>query len=69
MTNLKGYRTIAINVAFFVLLLGSALIGEINDPAVLRGIAVVMAVANVVMRFATTGPVGDPVVGGDDGEG
>lgn len=68
MLQLKGYRTVAINVAFFVLLLGSALIGEINDPAVLRGIAIVMAVANVVLRFATTGPVGDPTKGADDGE-
>jgi len=58
MTKFKGFRTIAINGAVFVVMLGAALSGQITDPDILRGIVMATAVANVVIRFFTDTSVG-----------
>lgn len=58
MTKFKGWRTLAINIAVFVVMLGAALSGQITDPAILRGIVMATAVANVVIRFFTDTAVG-----------
>lgn len=55
---LKGYRTIIVNAALFIVLLASALTGQIEDPEALRWIAIGTTVANVVLRFLTSTAVG-----------
>ena len=58
MNKFKGFRTVALNFAFFVVMLGGAFTGQITDPDTLRWMLVAQTVANVVIRFFTTTPVG-----------
>lgn len=58
MNALKGYRTIIANAALLVVMLGAALTGQIDDPAVLKGIVIATTVANVILRFLTDTAVG-----------
>lgn len=58
MNKFKGWKTLSINVAVFVVMLGAGVSGQITDPAILRGIVMATAVANVVIRFFTTTAVG-----------
>lgn len=58
MNKFKGTRTIILNAAVFVVMLGAGVSGQITDPDVLRGIVMATAVANVVIRFFTTTAVG-----------
>lgn len=58
MKKFKGFRTLALNVAFFVVMLGGAFTGQITDPDTLRWMLAVQTVANVVIRFFTTTAVG-----------
>lgn len=61
MNALKGWRTLAVNIATLVVLLGGALTGTIEDADTLRYIAIGLTVANVVLRWLTTGPVAPKV--------
>lgn len=54
---LKGYKTLIVNVLTLVIVVGGALTGQITDPTTLRYIAIVLAGANVVLRFVTDSPV------------
>lgn len=56
--DIRGYRTVAINVVTLVVLVATALTGQITDPVTLRYIAGGLAVGNVILRFLTTTPVG-----------
>ncbi len=58
MSKLKGWKTLTINVAVFVVMLGGALTGQITDPDTIRIVALATTVANVVMRFFTDTGVG-----------
>jgi len=57
MTFLAGYKTLALNIATFIILLGGAFSGTITDTLTLQIIAIAMTVANVVLRFLTSTPV------------
>lgn len=58
MNRFKGMRTIILNGAIFVTMLGAALSGQITDAGTLQAIVIVTAVANVVIRFFTDTAVG-----------
>ena len=53
----KGYRTLAFNIASFIVLAGAGLTGTIENPETLRWIAIAVTLANVVLRMLTTTPV------------
>ena len=57
MNALKGWRTLIANVATLGILLATGLTGTITDAETLRYIAVALAVANILLRWVTTGPV------------
>lgn len=58
MNILKGWRTIIINGATLVVVIAGALSGTIDDPSVLQWLLIAVAVANGLMRWATTTAVG-----------
>lgn len=58
MNKLKGFRTLVLNGATAVAMVGAALTGTIDDPGTLQVIVVVVAVANALMRLTTSTPVG-----------
>ena len=53
----KGYRTLAVNILSFLVLILGGLTGQITDPETVRYIAVALAIVNIVLRFLTDGPV------------
>lgn len=55
---LKGYKTLIVNVLTLVIVVGGALTGQITDANTLRYIAIGLTVANTILRFITTTPVG-----------
>ena len=58
MNKFKGWRTVIINGATLVIMLGALATGNITDPTVLRWITIGVASANVIMRWVTTTSVG-----------
>lgn len=58
MKALKGWRTLIINGATLVVVIAGALSGTIDDPAILQWMLIATAVANGLMRWATTTAVG-----------
>ena len=58
MSRLRGFRTILLNTAIFVTMLGAALSGQITDAGTLQAIILVTTVANVIIRFFTDTAVG-----------
>lgn len=54
----RGWRTLAINLITLAVLLLTALTGQLTDPAILRGVAIGLTVANVLLRFLTDTKVG-----------
>ena len=58
MSRLRGFRTILLNTAIFVTMLGAALSGQITDASTLQAIILVTTVANVIIRFFTDTAVG-----------
>ena len=58
---MKGWRTLVLNATLLVVTVAGALSGQIDDPAVLQWLLIISAVANGIMRWLTTGPVGGKV--------
>ena len=61
--NLRGYRTVCINVLTLAVLIIGGLTGQITDPVVLRWMAIGLTVGNIILRFLTTGSVGSKLGG------
>ncbi len=57
LNSLRGWKTLLFNIATLVVLLGGALTGQIENADTLRYIAIGLTVANVILRWLTTGPV------------
>lgn len=64
---MKGYRTVILNAALLALALtdyfvaSGALVGQlIDNPKAAALVVAAVNVANIALRFATTGPVGGP---------
>ena len=53
----KGWRTIAFNVLSLLVVVGGGMTGQIENPETLRLITLGVLVANLVLRWLTTGPV------------
>jgi hypothetical protein len=53
-----GFRTLIVNTVMFLVLVGTALTGQIEDGTTLRYIAIAITIGNVALRFLTNGPVG-----------
>lgn len=58
MINLAGYRTLIANIVMFIVLVATALSGQITDGGTLRWMAIAITIGNVALRFLTNGPVG-----------
>ena len=58
MSALKGFRTFILNGLMLALLIVTAMTGSIDDPEILRWLAIATTVGNVILRFFTDGPAG-----------
>ncbi len=56
---LKGYRTLIVNVVAFFVAIGTMFGLDIAPEAQTEITVGVLAVANIVLRFVTTTPIGD----------
>lgn len=56
--SLKGYRTIILSVASLIIFAGGQLTGIVTDGQTLAIIGSVVAIATMVLRYFTDGPIG-----------
>lgn len=53
MNQLKGWKTVSVNIATLIIVAGGALTGQITDGRTLAIIASVVAIANIMLRILT----------------
>lgn len=57
---LKGWRTIIFNIATLIVMAGGYLTDTVKDPNTLIWVIVAVNIANLILRYMTTTPVGNP---------